>query len=247
MSENKLNGKLRIISEEIVKCRKCRRLNEYREKVSQTKKRAYRNDKYWGKPVVSFGDVRARLLIIGLAPAAHGGNRTGRIFTGDSSGDFLFDSLCRFGFSNQPVSCHSKDGLRLIDTYISAVAHCAPPENKLLPEEIENCRPFLVRELEELTHVKAILTLGHVAFNQYLKILKISGKIDQACDFKFGHGATFKFNAPLPTLFSSYHPSQQNTRTGRLTRSMFDLVICQIRNLLDQPEILKTSIHYFIE
>jgi uracil-DNA glycosylase len=225
-------GLLRIISDEIVQCRRCIRLTHYREQVSQEKKRAYKDENYWGKPVPSFGVNHARLLIIGLAPAAHGGNRTGRIFTGDSSGDFLFDALWRFGFSNQPTSVHSQDGLKLIDTYITAVAHCAPPGNKPHPGEIENCRPYLVRELDTLTHVRAVLTLGQIAFNQYLKILKNSGKIEKKRRLKFGHGIKIQFNNQLPTLFSSYHPSQQNTRTGKLTRPMFDKVISQIRDLI---------------
>ncbi len=225
-----------MISEEIVQCRKCRRLTHYREQVSQEKKRAYKDQNYWGKPVPSLGENHARLLIIGLAPAAHGGNRTGRIFTGDSSGDFLFDALYRFGFSNQPASVHAQDGLKLIDTYITAVAHCAPPGNKPLPEEIENCRPYLIRELEALTRVRVVLTLGQIAFNEYLKILKTSGKIKKESRLRFGHGTKFQFNNHLPTLFSSYHPSQQNTRTGKLTRQMFDKVFSQIRDLIDKSE-----------
>ncbi len=225
-----------MISEEIVQCRNCRRLTHYREQVSQEKKRAYQDENYWGKPVPSFGENQARLLIIGLAPAAHGGNRTGRIFTGDSSGDFLFNALYRFGFSNQPASVHAQDGLKLIDTYITAVAHCAPPGNKPLPGEIENCRPYLIREIEALTQVRAVLTLGQIAFNEYLKILKTSGKIEKESRLRFGHGIQFQLNSPLPTLFSSYHPSQQNTRTGRLTRPMFDKVISQIRDLIDKSE-----------
>ncbi|MFI5303747.1 MAG: uracil-DNA glycosylase [Nitrospiria bacterium] len=224
---------LKVISDEIVQCRICKRLTDYREQVSREKKRAYKDEAYWGKPVPSFGEDSARLLIIGLAPAAHGGNRTGRIFTGDSSGDFLFDALYRFGFSNQPTSFHAKDGLKLIDAYITAVAHCAPPGNKPLPGEIENCRPYLIREMEALTQRRAVLVLGQIAFNEYLKILKASGKIEKERRFKFGHGSRFQLKN-LPTLFSSYHPSQQNTRTGKLTRPMFDQVISQIREFIDQ-------------
>lgn len=229
-------GLLKMISEEIVQCKKCPRLSQYLAQVSQEKKRAYKDENYWGKPVPSFGENHARLLIIGLAPAAHGGNRTGRIFTGDSSGDFLFDALYRFGFSNQPASVHAQDGLKLIDTYITAVAHCAPPGNKPFPGEIENCRPFLIRELEALTQVKVVLTLGQIAFNEYLKILKTNGTIKKETKLKFGHGNQFKLNNHFPKLFSSYHPSQQNTRTGKLTRPMFDKVIAQIRDLIDKSE-----------
>jgi uracil-DNA glycosylase family 4 len=227
-------GLLKMISEEIVQCCKCRRLTHYREQVSQEKKRAYKDETYWGKPVPSYGDNHARLFIIGLAPAAHGGNRTGRIFTGDSSGDFLFDALYRFGFSNQATSVHAQDGLKLIDTYITAVAHCAPPGNKPLPGEIENCRPYLMKELEALTGIRVVLTLGQIAFNEYLKILKTSGKIKKDSGLRFGHGLQFQLNNHLPTLFSSYHPSQQNTRTGKLTPPMFDKVISHIRELIDK-------------
>lgn len=241
MNSNKISGELKreileIIAKDIVKCRKCGRLTEYRKSVSDLRKRAYKNEKYWGKAVPSFGDSQAKLLIIGLAPGAHGGNRTGRLFTGDSSGAFLFKSLFRFGFSNHPTSDDRRDGLKLIRTYITAVLHCVPPGNRPLPEEIENCRPYLSREFLALTRIKAVLTLGQVAFKEYLKLLELSGEIKKDTRLKFGHGVQVEFKNPLPKLFSSYHPSQQNTRTGKLTQKMFDMVLKQIRQFIDKSE-----------
>src|SRR6266404_7303926 len=187
---------LRILDEEIEACRKCPRLVRHREKVAREKRRAYREWTYWGKPVPGFGDARAQLLILGLAPAAHGGNRTGRMFTGDRSGDFLYAALHKVGFANQASSVHREDGLRLENVYISATCRCAPPGNKPLPEEISNCRGYLERELEILKP-KAILALGRIAWDAYLEILKLRGAIPSRALYKFAHGAEAEV-APTP-------------------------------------------------
>ena len=223
---------LRTLNEEIVACRQCPRLVEYRERIAKEKRRAFREHTYWGKPVPGFGDPDAKLLILGLAPAAHGGNRTGRVFTGDRSGDFLFATLYRAGFANQPTSVHRDDGLRLKNAYIAATIRCAPPENKPLPSEIGNCRTFFERELEIL-RPKAILVLGKIAWDAYLEVLKQQGLIPSRSAFKFAHGA----EANLPTgarLFGVYHPSQQNTQTGRVTPAMYAQVLRRIARLLSK-------------
>jgi uracil-DNA glycosylase family 4 len=224
---------LRVLNEEIVACRKCPRLASYREKVAREKRRAYREWTYWGKPVPGFGDARAQLLILGLAPAAHGGNRTGRMFTGDRSGDFLYAALYKEGFANQPTSVHREDGLRLENVYISATCRCAPPENKPLPEEISNCRGYLERELEILKP-KAILALGRIAWDAYLEILKLRGVIASRALYKFAHGAESEVAPGAPRLFGVYHPSQQNTQTGRVTPVMYAAVLRRIRRFLEK-------------
>ena len=224
---------LRVLNEEIIACRKCPRLVAYREKVAKEKRRAFREWTYWGKPVPGFGDANARLLILGLAPAAHGANRTGRMFTGDRSGDFLYKALHKAGFANQPTSLQRDDGLRLRDAYISATARCAPPENKPLPNEILNCRGYLERELEIL-RPKAVLALGKIAWDGYLEILKHRGIISSRVTYKFGHGAEVKLPPPQPRLFGVYHPSQQNTQTGRVTFAMYARVLRSIRHFLEQ-------------
>lgn len=221
---------LRTLNEEIVACRKCPRLVEYRERIAKEKRRAFRSEAYWGKPVPGFGDPHAKLLILGLAPAAHGGNRTGRVFTGDRSGDFLFAALYDAGFANQATSAHRDDGLRLKNAYIAATIRCAPPENKPLPSEIGNCRTFFERELEIL-RPKAILALGKIAWDASLEVLKQQGLITSRAAFKFAHGA----EADLPTgarLFGVYHPSQQNTQTGRVTPAMYRQVLRRIAQFL---------------
>src|SRR5580700_3788504 len=184
----KKSALLGALNEEIVVCRKCPRLVEYREEVAREKRRAFRDCTYWGKPVPGFGDSRAEVLILGLAPAAHGGNRTGRVFTGDRSGDFLFAALYEAGFANQPISVKRDDGLRLSDAYIAASVRCAPPDNKPLPSEIQNCRSYLTRELEIL-QPRAILALGKIAWDAYLEILKQRGLITSRAAFRFAHGA----------------------------------------------------------
>jgi uracil-DNA glycosylase len=224
---------LRALDEEIVACRKCPRLVAYREKVAREKRRAFREWTYWGRPVPGFGDPQAELLILGLAPGAHGSNRTGRLFTGDRSGDFLYAALHKAGFANQPTSLHRDDGLQLRDAYITATIRCAPPENKPLPEEILNCRGYLERELEILWP-KAVLALGKIAWDGYLEILKRRGIIPSRAAYVFAHGAEAKLPPPCPRLFGVYHPSQQNTQTGRVTQAMYAQVLRRIRRFVER-------------
>jgi uracil-DNA glycosylase len=224
---------LRVLNEEIVSCRKCPRLVKYREKVAREKRRAYREWEYWGKPVPGFGDSSAQLLILGLAPAAHGANRTGRMFTGDRSGDFLYAALYNAGFASQPTSLHREDGLQLTNAYIAATCRCAPPDNKPIPREILNCRTYLERELEILKP-KAILALGKIAWDGYLDILKQRGIIASRTLFKFAHGAEAEVAPGTPRLFGVYHPSQQNTQTGRVTPAMYAKVLDRIRRFLEK-------------
>lgn len=209
------------IERQIIACARCPRLVAHCRQIAERKRRAYRDWEYWGKPVPGFGDPRARLLVIGLAPAAHGGNRTGRVFTGDSSGDLLFDTLFRTGFSNQPQSVSRDDGLRLRGAYVTAAARCAPPGNKPLPEEFRNCREYLEREMDLLRHVRVVVALGRIAFDAYLSILQERGRIARRSQFRFAHGVVHELPPPLPSLIASYHPSRQNTQTGKLTPKMF--------------------------
>jgi uracil-DNA glycosylase family 4 len=224
---------LRILNEEIISCRLCPRLVKHREKMAREKRRAYREWTYWGKPVPGFGDAQAQLLILGLAPAAHGANRTGRMFTGDRSGDFLYAALHKAGFANQPTSLHRDDGLHLKNAYISATCRCAPPDNKPLPKEIANCRGYFERELEIL-NPRAILALGKIAWDAYLEILKQRGAIESRALYKFAHGAEAEVAPDGPRLFGVYHPSQQNTQTGRVTPAMYAQVLQRIQRFLDQ-------------
>jgi uracil-DNA glycosylase len=223
------------LREVVVACRKCPRLVHYREEVARTKRRAFRDCTYWGRPVPGFGDAHARLLIVGLAPAAHGANRTGRMFTGDRSGDFLYARLYEAGFANQPTSVEANDGLELRDAYISAAARCAPPDNRPLPEELRNCAGYLEEEFEIL-RPRAVLTLGAIAFHSYLRLLVKQGRVASVGSYAFSHGAEFKLPGDLPHLFASYHPSQQNTQTGRLTPAMFDAVLRRIRRVIGGSE-----------
>lgn len=218
------------LQDRIITCRLCPRLVEWREKVAREKVRRFADQEYWGKPVPSFGDSKARLLVIGLAPAAHGGNRTGRIFTGDRSGDWLFRALHKASFANQPESIHRNDGLRLRDCYVTAAVHCAPPQNKPLPGEIANCRPYLLRELDLLKRVRVIVALGRLAFDAALA----SVGFDEAPKRRpaFGHAAECKLSQDI-TLIASFHPSQQNTFTGRLTEPMFDRVFTRAREVIE--------------
>jgi uracil-DNA glycosylase family 4 len=225
---------LHILNDEIVACRRCPRLVEYREEVGRVKRRAYRDQDYWAKPVPGFGDPRARMLLIGLAPAAHGGNRTGRTFTGDSSGNFLYRALFETGFASQPTSVSRDDGLVLTDAYICAAVRCAPPDNKPLPEEIRTCRPYLEKELELLRDLKVVIALGRLAFDVYLTILRDQGKIARRSDFVFGHNKEHRTGPGQPVLISSFHPSQQNTSTGKLTEAMFRAVFVRARRLLTE-------------
>jgi uracil-DNA glycosylase family 4 len=224
--------KLKILEKRIVACQRCPRLIRHCRKLARQKRRAFREWTYWGKPVPGFGDPQARLLILGLAPAAHGANRTGRVFTGDRSGDFLYALLHRAGFASQPTSTQRDDGLKLLGAYISATVRCAPPANKPLPQEVLNCKPFLHAELEIL-QPKAILALGKIAWDGYLRLMQDHGQIARASAYHFTHGAEVRFPAGLPRLFASYHPSQQNTQTGRLTPAMFMKVLRRIRGFLD--------------
>src|SRR5438105_924045 len=217
---------------EIVHCRRCPRLVEYREEVARTKVRRFRDWEYWGRPVPSFGLRGARLLVIGLAPAAHGGNRTGRVFTGDRSGDWLYRALYNFGFANQPASTHRGDGLRLIDCYITAAVHCAPPDNKPLPSEYANCRPYLLKELKYLKLVEVVVPLGFIAFKTYFTARKELGWKKPSPLPPFGHGLAAKLDDGI-TVISSYHPNQQNTHTGKLTETMLDAVFSQSQTLLE--------------
>jgi uracil-DNA glycosylase family 4 len=222
---------LKIVGEEVCSCRKCPRLVKYREKVAKEKRRAFREWTYWGRGVPGFGDPHAQLFILGLAPAAHGANRTGRVFTGDRSGDFLYKALHKAGFANQPTSLHRDDGLKLKNVYIAAAVRCAPPANKPLPSEILNCRGYLERELEIL-RPRAVLALGKIGWDAYLEILKQRGQIASRAAYRFGHGVESTFKGELPRLFGVYHPSQQNTQTGRVTGAMYDRVLKRIRAFL---------------
>lgn len=221
------------LNAEIVECRKCPRLVVYRERVAREKRRAFQEWEYWGRPVAGFGDPEAQLLILGLAPAANGGNRTGRVFTGDRSGDFLYEGLYRAGFANQPTSTHRDDGLELANAYVAAVVRCAPPENKPLPSETANCRPYLERELQIL-RPRAVLALGRFAMIAYLDVLKREGKINSFAAFPFAHGASFDIESESARLFVSYHPSQRNTFTGTLTPAMLISVLRKIRKYLER-------------
>lgn len=222
-----------ILNREILDCEKCPRLIAHCRNVAIEKRRAFRDWDYWGKPVPGFGDPRADLLIVGLAPAAHGANRTGRMFTGDRSGDFLYAHLHRAGFASQPVSCDRRDGLHLQNAYISAVARCAPPANKPSPAEIANCRSYLLREIE-LLRPRAVLALGKIAFEGYLRCLQERREVTTISSFRFAHGVSYRIPgaAGQPRLFASYHPSQQNTQTGRLTSAMFLSILRRVRKYL---------------
>ena len=227
-----MSSALRVIAEEVSKCRKCPRLVKYREEVAREKRRAFREWTYWGRGVPGFGDDKAQLFILGLAPAAHGGNRTGRVFTGDRSGDFLFAALYDAGFANQPTSVRVGDGLELKNAYIAAAVRCAPPANKPLPEEILNCRGYLVRELEIL-RPRAVLALGKIAWDAYLVMLKRQVFLGVRGAYKFAHGAEYKLGEGLPRLFGVYHPSQQNTQTGLVTAAMYAEVLGRVREFLE--------------
>ncbi len=222
---------LAALNDVIISCRLCPRLVAWREEVARVKRRSFRDWDYWGRPVPGFGDPAARILIVGLAPAAHGGNRTGRVFTGDSSGNFLYAALYRAGFASQPTSERRGDGLELSDVYVAATCRCAPPDNKPTREEILNCRPYLITELRLLEHLQGIVVLGKIAFDDVLALYRVLGH--EPGRLKFGHNVLNSIGDGLPWLLSSYHPSQQNTQTGRLTEAMFDDVWQQARSLLE--------------
>ncbi|HWP56865.1 MAG TPA: uracil-DNA glycosylase [Candidatus Acidoferrales bacterium] len=225
---------LERLTQTIVRCRKCPRLVCWREAVAKKPPLRYRGQKYWAKPLPGFGDAHARLLVVGLAPAAHGGNRTGRIFTGDRSGDWLYRTLYECGFANRPDSVGRDDGLLLGDCYITAAVRCAPPENKPTLAEFDRCRPYLVQELRLLARVQVVVALGKIAFDSFLKAYQESGGAIPKPRPKFSHGSVVRLDRV--TLVGSYHPSQQNTFTGKLTREMFREVFKKAKELLDQQE-----------
>jgi uracil-DNA glycosylase family 4 len=232
---------LKRLQETVIKCRKCPRLVAYLKEVSTYKPKRFRDWDYWSRPLPSFGDPDARVLIVGLAPAAQGGNRTGRMFTGDRSGEWLFDALHKFSFANQPNSIRRDDSFKLSDCYITATIRCAPPQNKPLPEEIENCRPYFLKELDLLKNIEVFIPLGQIAFTQTLKALRLKGY--DVPPLAFGHGKVYSIskkkglrspNAELRimSLITTYHPSQQNTQTGKLTRPMFHQIFRMVREKL---------------
>jgi len=213
------------VADDVVDCFKCPRLVAWREQVATEKRAAFKDEQYWGRPVPGFGDPNATLLIVGLAPAAHGGNRTGRVFTGDRSGDWLYGALYRAGYANQPTSVHVDDGLELKDAYVTAAVRCAPPDNKPTPKERDTCLPYLRRELALLTDVRVIVVLGQFAYDVMVRELGIRPKP------KFGHGVEVPVVDRDLTMVCSFHPSQQNTFTGKLTEEMFDAVFQRTRAL----------------
>lgn len=220
---------LASLTEEIVECRACPRLVAWREQVAREKRSSFRAEEYWGRPLPGFGDPAARVLVVGLAPAAHGGNRTGRVFTGDRSGDWLFGALFRAGYANQPTSERAGDGLELTDAYIAAAVRCAPPANKPTPAERDRCLPYLVRELALLERVQVIVVLGQFAYDAAARVLAAAGAPLPSPRPRFGHGVVVPTN--LATVVCCYHPSQQNTFTGRLTEPMLDDVFARARDL----------------
>ncbi len=229
----KVPPKLAHLNQQVIACTRCAKLIAYCRQVAQEKRRMYRDWEYWGKPVPGFGDPGAELLILGLAPGAHGSNRTGRMFTGDRSGDFLYPALYEAGFASQPTARNRNDGLKLRNCYITASLRCAPPANKPTPRELRNCRPYLEKELEILNRVRAVLVLGRIAFDSYLRVLGGRRDFTRPPNLAFSHGASLKLPEGFPRLFCSYHPSQQNTQTGRLTADMFRRVLHDIRDFLE--------------
>jgi uracil-DNA glycosylase len=223
---------LKVVQDEVAECRKCPRLVGYREAVAREKRRAFRDWEYWGRGVPGFGDPNAKLMILGLAPAAHGGNRTGRVFTGDKSADFLFEALYAAGFSNRATSVQRGDRLKLNGAYIAAAVRCAPPANKPLPSEILNCRGYLQRELD-LLRPKALLALGRIAWDAYLDVLQCEGLKFKRSEYKFGHGVELAMPGDRLHLFGIYHPSQQNTQTGLVTQAMYAKVLGRVRRFLE--------------
>lgn len=220
------------LNETVIRCRKCTRLVEFREKIAFQKRKQFSQFQYWGRPITGYGDINARLVVLGLAPAAHGGNRTGRVFTGDSSARFLVRHLHKFGFSSQDTSETLDDGLQYNDCYLTAIVRCVPPNDKPTRQEIENCSEYLQEELKLLSRAKVVLALGKVAFDSYIRIMKerygINGK------FKFEHGKKYSFPKENFVIFASYHPSPRNTNTGKLTSEMFSAVLRRIRKTVDQ-------------
>ena len=213
---------IQSLNKKIITCKKCPRLNSYIKNIAKKKVKRFKDEKYWGKPLPGFGDINGKILIIGLAPAAHGGNRTGRMFTGDSSGDWVAKVLYENGLASQPESTHKNDGFHLIGAYISAVARCAPPDNKPLKNELENCSAYLQQELQVLKNIRIIICLGRIAFNEVCKILEIKKK-------NFSHGYVFKHQRNF--IICSYHPSRQNTQTGRLTWRQWNSIFVKAKKI----------------
>ncbi len=228
-----MSSALRVLNEELIACPRCARLTEYREKIGREKRRAYIDQQYWAKPVPGFGDTKARVLLLGLAPGAHGSNRTGRPFTGDGSGNFMYPVLHKAGFASQPTATHVNDGLQLHDAYITAAVRCAPPGNKPLPEEIGTCSEYLDRELALLKNVRVVVALGKIGFDAYLNHLKRRRLIKSRAPYVFGHGRYYA----MPDgriLLASFHPSLQNTNTGKLTEAMFLDIFKLARRLAEE-------------
>jgi uracil-DNA glycosylase family 4 len=223
------------VARDVVACERCARLREWCREVAETRVKRFRNEAYWGRPVPGFGDPDARLFIVGLAPAAHGGNRTGRVFTGDRSGDFLFGALFRAGFANSPLSLSRDDGLELKDCYLTPIVRCAPPANRPTPSEITTCREYLIREWSLLRNVQAVLALGQLAMAGFLAMHRAIRPEAPPVRYAFGHGVSHDLGEGL-RLFASYHPSQQNTFTGKLTPKSFDAVFAHINRFLGRPE-----------
>jgi uracil-DNA glycosylase family 4 len=219
------------VHQSVVHCRRCTRLRTYCTRIATEKKRAHRDEVYWGRPVPGFGDPQARLLIVGLAPAAHGANRTGRVFTGDGSGDFLMAALHRAGFANIPTSQRTDDGLQLIDAYVLSAVRCAPPDNKPTPEEILNCLPHLVAEFDALPRVSVIVALGKIGFDACLRLFRARGVAPRPRPV-FSHGSVHEIGDGLPVLLGCYHPSRQNTNTRKLTSAMMDDVFSKARRII---------------
>jgi len=224
---------LAVLNRAIADCATCARLVAYRRAIARTKRRQFKDWTYWGRPVPGFGDPQARVYVLGLAPAAHGGNRTGRVFTGDRSGDWLYEALYRYGFANQASSTHRGDGLTLTDCYIGATVRCAPPGNKPSPDEFDHCRRFLRSELQLLKKTRVVIALGKIAFDHYLKTCRMEGMEIPPPTPQFGHGAAYRLPWGV-LLLGSYHPSQQNTFTGKLTRSMFHAVFRKARKEIEE-------------
>ncbi len=233
LANRKIPHWLTVLNREVIACTRCPRLVEYREQIARVKRRAYLDCEYWGKPVPGFGDPNARVLIMGLAPGAHGSNRTGRPFTGDASGKFMYPVLYETGFANQPNATDRNDGLELKDLYITAAVRCAPPANKPTPQELAECSLFLDRELAGLEKVRVVVALGKIGFDAYLNYLKRKKMLPVRRPYLFKHGAHFRM-PDGKVLLASYHPSNQNTQTGKLTRQMFLEIFKQAAKFADE-------------
>ncbi len=225
-----MTDSLKTLEADVITCRKCPRLVAWREEVAQTKRKAYQGEDYWGKPVPGFGDPDAKIMVVGLAPGAHGSNRTGRMFTGDASGDFLYPALQRAGFANQPFAEHLGDGLQLFDVFITAICRCVPPKNRPYVAEIKNCLPWMMGEVDLLPNLEGYVALGRIAFDGIQRMYKMQEVALPKIDF--GHNAFYELGEGLPWLLSSYHPSQQNTLTGRLDEAMFDAIWSRAKDLI---------------